>query len=310
MDLNQVTLAAKDVAASVAFYKTLGLVPVVDTPHYARFKSPTGNATFSIDADADMVPSSAVVYFECGALDERVAELKAKGIAFTQDPQDQRWAWREARLLDPSGNPVCLYRAAGNRLNPPWRVGGQLLTGLIVPVLETERLMLRAPQPGDLAQFLDINGDDEVTRYLPYPTWKSMDDAWAWYHRMHGLIAQGTIAYDVVIEKASGQVVGGVLLRDLDGDPGKLEVGYVLGRAHWGKGLMREAVRAMIDYAFEKPAMRRIEAHIDGRNFGSQRLVESLGFQREAVLRDHWLDKGEVSDSLIYGLLRREWTKD
>ena len=310
MDLNQITLPAQDIAASLAFYKQLGLVPLVESPHYARLKSPTGNTTLSIDAaKGDVAAPAAVVYFECGALDMRVAELKAQGLQFTQDPKDEPWQWREARLSDPSGNTVCLYSAGGNRLNPPWRVGGQLTNGLVVPVLQTARLLLRPVQVEDLPDFFQINRDPEVTRYLPYGTWMSMADATAWYHRMLGLMLSGGMAYNAVVEQASGKVIGGALLRYLDADAGKLEVGYVLGRSHWGKGLMREAVQALVAHAFDhQPALRRIEAHIDGRNLGSQSLVEGLGFRREAVLRDHWKDtKGAVSDSLIYGVLRKEW---
>jgi catechol 2,3-dioxygenase-like lactoylglutathione lyase family enzyme len=124
VDLNQVTLPALNVAASVAFYRSMGFILIVDSPHYARFKSTVGNATFSVHAaDAVAAAPKAVVYFECKALEQTVAELRAKGLHFTQEPQDQPWLWREARLLDPSGNVICLYDAGENRLNPPWRVG-------------------------------------------------------------------------------------------------------------------------------------------------------------------------------------------
>jgi catechol 2,3-dioxygenase-like lactoylglutathione lyase family enzyme len=123
MELNQVTLPATDVAASVAFYKKMGFEIIVDSPHYARFKSVVGEATFSVHAtDALGEASKTVVYFECAALDEQVTGLKAKGIQFTQEPRDEPWLWREARLLDPAGNVICLYHAGENRLNPPWRV--------------------------------------------------------------------------------------------------------------------------------------------------------------------------------------------
>lgn len=123
MELNQVTLPATDLAASVAFYKKMGFEIIVDSPHYARFKSTVGNATFSVHAVERIgEPSKTVLYFECSSLDEQVAALQAKGIEFTQEPRDQRWLWREARLLDPAGNVICLYYAGENRLNPPWRV--------------------------------------------------------------------------------------------------------------------------------------------------------------------------------------------
>ena len=123
MNLNQVTLPAIDVAASAAFYRKMGFEPIVDEAHYARFKSTQGDATFSVHA-VDALPkrNDTVVYFECNTLDEQVAALRAKGVKFTQEPRDEPWLWREARLLDPSGNVICLYHAGVNRLDPPWRV--------------------------------------------------------------------------------------------------------------------------------------------------------------------------------------------
>ena len=64
------------------------------------------------------------VHFECDDLDERVAALKADGIAFEQDPVDQPYLWREAILKDPDGNTIFLFRAGENRLDPPWRLPG------------------------------------------------------------------------------------------------------------------------------------------------------------------------------------------
>ena len=123
MNLNQVTLPAIDVAASVAFYRTMGFEAIVDEPHYARFKSTTSDATFSVHAvDALPAHNDTVVYFECHALDAQVAELQAKGLRFAQLPRDESWLWREARLLDPSDNTICLYYGGVNRLDPPWRV--------------------------------------------------------------------------------------------------------------------------------------------------------------------------------------------
>ena len=123
MNLNQVTVPALDVAASVAFYKRLGLELIVSSPHYARFKCPAGEASFSVHLVKELpVSSSTVVYFETSSLDERVKQLQAAGLSFSQEPRDEPWLWREARILDPSGNVICLYWAGVNRLNPPWRI--------------------------------------------------------------------------------------------------------------------------------------------------------------------------------------------
>ena len=122
ISLNQVTVGASDYAASVAFYKTLGLRQIVDSPDngYARFEAANG-ATFSIHADGSPA-AGAVVYFESPRLDAWVDELVAAGLVFDQMPRDEDWLWREARLRDPHGNVMCLYAAGESRRYPPWRV--------------------------------------------------------------------------------------------------------------------------------------------------------------------------------------------
>ncbi len=123
MRLNQVTLPAMDVAVSVAFYRSMGFELIVSTPRYARFAAVEGEATFSIhECTSPLPPSQTTVYFETAALDATVDRLKSLGITFTTEPTDQAWLWREARLLDPSNNSICLYWAGKNRLNPPWRL--------------------------------------------------------------------------------------------------------------------------------------------------------------------------------------------
>ncbi len=123
MNLNQVTVAVTDVPRAIAFYQCLGLKLIVENlPDYARFVCPDGQASFSLSREAQVVPGSTLVYFECGELDAEVARLQAEGLSFELLPQDQPWLWREAYLRDPDGNRICLYHAGENRLNPPWRL--------------------------------------------------------------------------------------------------------------------------------------------------------------------------------------------
>lgn len=123
MNLNQVTVPAIDVAESVEFYVRMGLELIVSSSHYARFVCPDGDSSFSVHLAPALLPwSGTVVYFEVQSLDEKVRELQDRGISFMQEPRDEPWLWREARLLDPSGNVICLYTAGVNRLNPPWRL--------------------------------------------------------------------------------------------------------------------------------------------------------------------------------------------
>ena len=124
MNLNQVTVPCADFDASVAFYRRLGLRLIVsDPPDYARFECPVGDATFSLHR-VPHVPGdhSIVVYFEIEDLDAKVRQLEAAGLRFESEPQDQPWLWREAYLSDPDHNPILLFDAGVNRLDPPWRL--------------------------------------------------------------------------------------------------------------------------------------------------------------------------------------------
>ena len=122
MRLNQVTVTVADIETSVKFYATLGLKPIVKSPHYARFACPQGDSTFSVHVGDVGANQSTVVYFENDSLDALVKQLTIAGITFDSMPTDQSWLWREARLRDPSGNPICLFQAGENRLHPPWRL--------------------------------------------------------------------------------------------------------------------------------------------------------------------------------------------
>lgn len=122
MKLNQVTLPVTDMRRTCEFYLQLGCTQIVDTPHYARFHCPDGDATFSLALQDDTFNNGAVIYFEHQALDQWVVELKQRGLEFEQEPTDEKYLWREAVLHDPSGNKIKLYWAGENRLHPPWRV--------------------------------------------------------------------------------------------------------------------------------------------------------------------------------------------
>jgi len=124
LNLNQVTLPTIDLDRSVKFYRDMGFTLIVHSPpRYARFECPEGDSTFSIHTVENPVAATGVVvYFECQDLDSRVERLLRDGFEFSRLPTDERWLWREARLSDPSGNVLCLFRGGTNRKNPPWRV--------------------------------------------------------------------------------------------------------------------------------------------------------------------------------------------
>jgi hydroxymethylpyrimidine/phosphomethylpyrimidine kinase len=120
--LNQVTVTGTNYERSVDFYRKLGLKQIVDNPpDYARFET-AGGATFSVQIDAEeKIIATTAVYLECDDLDRRVEQLARSGVAFEHGPRNQPWMWREARLRDPDGNIIFLYKAGEARRFPPWR---------------------------------------------------------------------------------------------------------------------------------------------------------------------------------------------
>ncbi len=130
MQMNQITVVANDYAASVAFYRALGLRLIVDSPpRYARFECPVlpsqgPPATFSISQTNHSAPVTGhpAAYFETPDVDEVVAQMAAAGHTVASQPEDKSWLWREADLRDPAGNIIRIYWAGENRLNPPWRL--------------------------------------------------------------------------------------------------------------------------------------------------------------------------------------------
>jgi RimJ/RimL family protein N-acetyltransferase len=173
--------------------------------------------------------------------------------------------------------------------------------------IETVRLKIRLLEHSDLTDLMRVNGDQEVTRCLPYKTWESPADAEAWFDRMVGIQASGTAVQLVIVDKPSAAVIGTCLVFRYDEGSRRAELGYVLAKSHWGAGFMHEALHAVIGHAFRNMGLRRLEAEVDPTNAASTRLLERLGFTREGVLRQRWVSAHGPYDVEVYGLLRHEF---
>lgn len=168
----------------------------------------------------------------------------------------------------------------------------------------TVRLIIRPIRETDLPALLEVNGDETVTRFLPYPTWRGLADGEAWLARMRGLEAGGTAAQYVIEQRDQSRAIGSILLFRIDEKNARAELGYVLARAYWGSGYMHEALAAFVRLCFGEWHLRRLEAEVNPANQASARVLTRLGFQQEGLLRERWIGKDGAYDSAIYGLLR------
>lgn len=176
-------------------------------------------------------------------------------------------------------------------------------------LIEGPRVCVRQVGESDLAALLAINGDEQVTRFLGHTPWKAMAEAEAWFQRISAQQAAGSALEFVIVARQTGVVLGRCGLFEFEKINAHAGLGYLLGRAHWKQGYMREALTALIECAFNEMGLRKIEAKVETLNTASANLLRRLGFQREGVLRERWISNGEPMDAEVYGLLRHEWPR-
>jgi [ribosomal protein S5]-alanine N-acetyltransferase len=170
----------------------------------------------------------------------------------------------------------------------------------------TARLAVRPLADADLDDLFAVNGDAEVTRFLPYAAWQSAADGRAWLQRMRALENDG-VARQLVLALDGATVVGTLLLFHFEAASERAEVGYVLGRPWWGRGLMHEALAGACGACFGTLRLRRLEAYVDRDNAPSNTLLRRLGFVHEGTLRQRTVAHGNARDMQVWGLLRDEW---
>ena len=105
--------------------------------------------------------------------------------------------------------------------------------------------------------------------------------------------------------KAEKKVIGTCGYHNWFHEHFKSELGYELNPKFWRKAYMKEAVQAIIPFAFKTMNLHRIEAFIDPANISSEKLLSSIGFQEEGTMRDFFFEKGKFVDATIFGLLNK-----
>nr|AHF23875.1 GCN5-related N-acetyltransferase [uncultured bacterium Contig15] len=175
--------------------------------------------------------------------------------------------------------------------------------------LETHRLILRRFRIEDAEDmFSNWASDPEVTKFLTWPTHQNIDvtrwvlNDWIPHYEDGGY-------FNWAIEwKETGRVIGGITVVRLEEAIGEAEIGYNLGRAFWGKGIMPEALRAVIDYLFDTAGVNRICAGHDVNNPKSGRVMIKAGMKPEGIRRGGGINNQGICDVACYALLRSDRT--
>jgi RimJ/RimL family protein N-acetyltransferase len=173
--------------------------------------------------------------------------------------------------------------------------------------LEAERVRLRELNDNDIDALFTIFSNPQVMRYWSTAPFAAREDAIALLSQIRDNFSRRQYLKWGVALTSDNSIIGTATLFNLNLENQRAEVGYALAREQWGKGLMNEALRRLLQYAFDDLKLRRLEADVDPRNTGSIKTLERLGFQREGYLRERWHVCGEIQDALFYGLLQSEW---
>lgn len=177
---------------------------------------------------------------------------------------------------------------------------------MTLPTLAGHRVKLRWLELEDAADVYGVFSDAKVARYWSSPRFESEAEAVALIHEIHAYFEAGTL-YQWGVADEDDRIIGTCTLAWIDRKNLRAEIGFALTSKRWGEGLASEAVALLLRHAFEDLELQRIEADVDPLNEPSLRLLERIGFRREGYLRERWRVAGGVQDSVLLGLLRREW---
>ncbi|MBY5991732.1 GNAT family N-acetyltransferase [Ferrimonas balearica] len=177
---------------------------------------------------------------------------------------------------------------------------------MITPRLTTQRFTLRAFEPADLVAFTQYRAAPEVARYQSWTDYQYEDAQVLFEGTDYADFARPGQWYQLAIaEKGQGRLLGDLAVHFIDEQ--QVEVGFTVAPAHQGQGVASEALATLLQYLFETLRRHRVVATTDARNEASWRLLERLGFRREAHFVQNVFFKGAWGDEFQYALLASEY---
>jgi [ribosomal protein S5]-alanine N-acetyltransferase len=178
-----------------------------------------------------------------------------------------------------------------------------------IPSFETERILLRKITMNDLEDMFEYGSDEEVSKYVTWDRHKTTNDTKEFIEFVLSRYEKGEVAPWGIELKENNKLIGTVDFVSWSPHHNNAEIGYVLSKPYWGKGITTEAANELIQFGFEKMNLVRIQARCFIENIGSERVMEKLGMTYEGVIRKGMFAKGEHRDLKLYSLLKEEFDR-
>ncbi|MBQ9951911.1 MAG: GNAT family N-acetyltransferase [Clostridia bacterium] len=176
-----------------------------------------------------------------------------------------------------------------------------------MPELETDRLILRKLTMRDAADIFEYSRDPQVAKHVLWEAHRSISESRLYLRYMLRKYRNCEPASWGIELKSTGKIIGTIGYMWIQSDNAVAEVGYSLARAHWGQGIMTEALEAVIAYAFDSLRLNRVEAIHEPDNPASGAVMRKCGMQLEGRLRKKLCNKGRYVDVDLYAILKSDY---
>ena len=175
------------------------------------------------------------------------------------------------------------------------------------PNLESDRLLYRVINENDANEIIALRGNVENMKYIPRPLVTTTEEALAHIKMIQDKIETNEGINWVVTEKGNDKLIALIGHYRIKPEHFRCEIGYMFLPGYHGKGYATEAIKTILKYAFNDMKMHSVEAIIDPKNTGSERVLQKNGFVKEAHLVENEYYNGKFIDSVIYSLLKRNF---
>lgn len=179
-----------------------------------------------------------------------------------------------------------------------------------LPTIETEHLCLRKLEEADLADLFAYASDPEVAKYVTWPVHKSVNDSKQYLKFILKQYDLGQIAPWGITLKHSNTLIGTIDFVSWNTAHHSAEIGYALARQYWGRGIVTEAAKALVDFGFKQMALQRIQARCYVENIGSARVMKKIGMQFEGIARSALYVGDQFHDVRIYAIIKEDGQKE
>lgn len=173
----------------------------------------------------------------------------------------------------------------------------------VFPELSTSRLELRRMRKEDVPTIFALRSSPDVMRYIDRKKAETIEEAKAFLKIIDDSLATGDGLAWGVYEKGSDQLAGNISFWRILKEHSRAELGYMLMPDYWNKGLMKEAIRCVLEFGFNKMHLHSVEARINPLNVASSKVLLATGFRKEAYFREDFYFEGKFGDTEVYSRL-------